>query len=76
MAPVARGLPWGMGPCPAFRGWGAAVFVWLFLRTLCTGTERRASGAAEPREGTIDGAWMEFYTADQAAELGEGESRD
>nr|XP_035964449.1 lipolysis-stimulated lipoprotein receptor isoform X5 [Halichoerus grypus] len=36
MAPVARGLPWGMGPCPAFRGWGAAVFVWLFLRTLCT----------------------------------------
>ncbi|XP_030881128.1 lipolysis-stimulated lipoprotein receptor [Leptonychotes weddellii] len=32
MAPVARGLPWG----PAFRGWGAAVFVWVFLRTLCT----------------------------------------
>ncbi|XP_027473577.2 lipolysis-stimulated lipoprotein receptor isoform X6 [Zalophus californianus] len=36
MAPMARGLPWGMGPYPAFRGWGAAVFVWLFLRTLCT----------------------------------------
>ncbi|XP_042774988.1 lipolysis-stimulated lipoprotein receptor isoform X4 [Panthera leo] len=36
MAPVARGLSWGMGPHLAFRGWGAVVFVWLFLSTLCT----------------------------------------
>uniref|UniRef100_A0A452UW18 Lipolysis stimulated lipoprotein receptor n=1 Tax=Ursus maritimus TaxID=29073 RepID=A0A452UW18_URSMA len=36
MAPVARGLSWGVGPYPAFRGWGAVIFVWLFLSTLCT----------------------------------------
>lgn len=76
MAPVARGLSWGVGPYPAFRGWGAVVFVWLFLSTLCTGTESGASGAVERREGTIEGGWMEFFTVKQAGELGEGESRD
>uniref|UniRef100_A0A8C0RBC5 Lipolysis stimulated lipoprotein receptor n=1 Tax=Canis lupus familiaris TaxID=9615 RepID=A0A8C0RBC5_CANLF len=35
MAPVARGLPGGVGPRPASRGWGAVVFGCLFLSTLC-----------------------------------------
>lgn len=76
MAPVARGLSMWMGPNPAFQGWDAAFFVWLFLTTLCTGTESGASGAAERRDGTIEGGWMEFYTAELAEELGQGESRD
>ncbi|XP_058386839.1 lipolysis-stimulated lipoprotein receptor isoform X6 [Diceros bicornis minor] len=36
MAPAARGLSRGMGSYPATPGWGAVVFVWLFLSTLCT----------------------------------------
>ncbi|XP_044615340.1 lipolysis-stimulated lipoprotein receptor isoform X5 [Equus asinus] len=36
MAPVARGLSWGPGSYPATPGWGAVVFVWLFLSTFCT----------------------------------------
>lgn len=76
MAPMARGLPCGVGPFLVFRGRGAVVFVWLFLGTLCTGTESGASGAAEWREGTAEAGWMKFYTAERAGGLGEGERRD
>lgn len=77
MAPLARRLFWGrLGSCPATPGWGTVVFVWLFLSTLCTGTESGVPGAAERREGTVEGRWMEFSTAQEAGELGEGERRD
>ncbi|KAM5210484.1 lipolysis-stimulated lipoprotein receptor isoform 3-T3 [Hipposideros larvatus] len=36
MAPVALGLPSGLGSYLATPSWGAVVFVWLFLGTLCT----------------------------------------
>ncbi|XP_011380057.1 lipolysis-stimulated lipoprotein receptor isoform X2 [Pteropus vampyrus] len=36
MAPVARGPSVGLGSYAATPGWGAVVFVWLFLGSLCT----------------------------------------
>ncbi|XP_066099968.1 lipolysis-stimulated lipoprotein receptor isoform X4 [Saccopteryx bilineata] len=36
MAPVVHPLAWVLGFYPGTPGWGAIVFVWLFLGTLCT----------------------------------------
>lgn len=76
MAPLARPFSGGLESCPGTLSWGAVVFVWLFLSTLCTGTERGDPGAAGRRKGTIEGRCLEFGSARQAGELGEGERRD
>ena len=76
MAPLARRFSGGLEPCPRALSWGAVVCVWLFLSTLCTGTERGAPGAAGRREGALEGRCLEFYSAPEAGELGEGERRD
>lgn len=55
MALVARGLSGALGSYPATPAWGAVVFVWLFLSTSCTGKESMVPGAAERREGAIEG---------------------
>ncbi|XP_066206024.1 lipolysis-stimulated lipoprotein receptor isoform X4 [Saccopteryx leptura] len=36
MAPVVHPLAWVLGFYPGTPGWGAIVFMWLFLGTLCT----------------------------------------
>ncbi|XP_014319702.1 lipolysis-stimulated lipoprotein receptor [Myotis lucifugus] len=36
MAPGAGGRSWVLGSYPGTPGWGAVVFMWLFLGTLCT----------------------------------------
>ncbi|XP_068848083.1 lipolysis-stimulated lipoprotein receptor isoform X2 [Capricornis sumatraensis] len=36
MAPLARPFSGGLESCPGTLSWGAVVFVWLFLSTLCT----------------------------------------
>lgn len=53
MAPGALGLSSGLGSYPATPSWGAVVFVWLFLGTLCTGTQSGALGVVEGPEGTV-----------------------
>lgn len=47
MAPVALGLSSGLGAYLATPSWGAVVFVWLFLSTLCSGTQSGVLGAVE-----------------------------
>lgn len=76
MAPLARLFSSGLESCPGTLSWGAVVFVWLFLSSLCTGTERGVPGAAGRREGTIEGRCLEFHSTREAGELGEGERRD
>ncbi|XP_036200947.1 lipolysis-stimulated lipoprotein receptor isoform X8 [Myotis myotis] len=36
MAPGAGGRTWVLGSYPGTPGWGAVVFMWLFVGTLCT----------------------------------------
>lgn len=55
MAPVAGGLAEVLDSYLGTPDWGAVVFVWLFLGTLCTGTESGAAGATEGRERIIEG---------------------
>lgn len=53
MAPMARGPSVGLGSYAATPGWGAVVFVfvWLLLGTLCTGKETGAPGTRKGGEG-------------------------
>lgn len=75
MAPVARGLTEVPNSYPGTPDWGAVVFMWLFLGTLCTGTESGAPGATEGRERIIEGERIKFHTAEKAGELGEGDRK-
>lgn len=60
MATPARGPPVRPGLCAPTPGWGAAVFVvvWLLLGTLCTGKETGAPGTRKGGEGA-PAVWMD-----------------
>lgn len=58
MAPMARGSSVGLGSYGATPGWGAVVFVFVWLLgTLCTGKETGAPGTRKGGEGGII-MWM------------------